>query len=85
MYIDVYAEAQADGSLKLRRSDMGADLEERHGRYDMSSWYVISAADMPRAMTAVLAYSFSQRKRLDWYGLIKCLEEAGIKVKMDAW
>ncbi len=85
MYIDVYAEPQPDGTLRLSRTDMGPDLEERYGDYDLESWFFISAADMPSAMTAILAYSFSQRKRLDWHSLIDCLKAAGVKVSVDIW
>lgn len=85
MYVDIVAEPQADGTLKLRRSDMGPDLEERYGKYDISTWFYISSAEMPKAMIAILAYSFSQRKRLSWENLIDCLKAAGVDVRPESW
>jgi hypothetical protein len=85
MYIDIYAEPLADGSLKLTRSDMGPDLERLYGSYDMATSLTIPAAELPKALTAVLLDGFTKRKRLDWQRMVEGLNSAGVNFAMDSW
>lgn len=85
LYTDIYVEHLADGGMKLRRSDMGPDIEARYGKYDSTSWLIVAPKDMPMAMTTLLLHSFNKGKRLDWQSLATLFGAAGIPVQLECW
>ncbi len=74
-----------NGGLRLQMTDMGADVEEDWGDFDLESWFEIP----PQAATRGLIETLRQRCAVEpmpsWAELEGILKAAGVRYTTETW